>query len=63
MSGRIKKSKPKKEQETQVQDDTAVPETDTEILDYTDELLDEIDSLLEENAEQFINGYVQRGGE
>jgi ubiquitin-like protein Pup len=28
-----------------------------------DEILDEIDSLLEENAEEFVQGYVQKGGE
>ena len=28
-----------------------------------DELLDEIDDVLEENAEAFVQGYIQRGGE
>jgi ubiquitin-like protein Pup len=28
-----------------------------------DELLNEIDDILEENAEEFVKGYVQRGGE
>ena len=28
-----------------------------------DGILDEIDSLLEENAEEFVQGYVQKGGE
>jgi prokaryotic ubiquitin-like protein Pup len=28
-----------------------------------DDLLDEIDNVLEENAEEFVSGYVQRGGE
>jgi ubiquitin-like protein Pup len=28
-----------------------------------DALLNEIDDILEENAEEFVNGYVQRGGE
>ena len=28
-----------------------------------DEILDEVDSLLEENAEEFVQGYVQKGGE
>lgn len=31
--------------------------------DSYDELLDEIDGVLEENAEQFVQGFVQRGGE
>ncbi|OEY05044.1 ubiquitin-like protein Pup [Corynebacterium sp. Marseille-P4321] len=29
----------------------------------TDELLDEIDSLLENNAEEFVNSFVQKGGQ
>ncbi|MEI8321504.1 MAG: ubiquitin-like protein Pup [Actinomycetes bacterium] len=28
-----------------------------------DHLLDEIDSILETNAEDFVNSYVQKGGE
>lgn len=28
-----------------------------------DDLLDEIDGLLESNAEQFVRGYVQKGGQ
>jgi len=28
-----------------------------------DALLDEVDDVLEENAEEFVKGYVQRGGE
>jgi ubiquitin-like protein Pup len=28
-----------------------------------DEILDGIDELLEENAEEFVRGYVQKGGE
>lgn len=29
----------------------------------TDDLLDEIDGLLESNAEEFVRGYVQKGGQ
>lgn len=28
-----------------------------------DDLLDEVDSVLEENAEEFVSGYIQKGGE
>jgi ubiquitin-like protein Pup len=28
-----------------------------------DELLDEIDEVLEDNAEEFVRGYVQKGGQ
>ncbi len=34
-----------------------------EITEDVDDLLDEIDSVLEENAEEFVRGYVQKGGE
>ncbi len=33
------------------------------LLDGVDELLDEIDGVLEGNAEEFVRGYVQKGGE
>ena len=33
------------------------------LVDYADELLDEIDNLLEENAQEFIDCYVQANGE
>lgn len=32
-------------------------------LNDVDELLDEIDAILEANAEDFVRGYVQKGGE
>lgn len=28
-----------------------------------DDILDEIDLVLEENAEEFVKGYIQKGGE
>lgn len=34
-----------------------------ETLAHSDELLDEIDEILETNAEAFVKGYVQKGGE
>lgn len=33
------------------------------LTDDVDALLDEIDGVLEENAEEFVKGYVQKGGE
>lgn len=29
----------------------------------TDDILDEIDSVLEENAEDYVRGFVQKGGQ
>ena len=34
-----------------------------ELKDDLDALLDEVDGVLEENAEEFVKGYVQKGGE
>ena len=33
------------------------------IKDELDDLLDEVDAVLEENAEEFVKGYIQKGGE
>jgi prokaryotic ubiquitin-like protein Pup len=33
------------------------------LSDDIDEILDEIDAILEQNAEEFVNSYVQKGGE
>jgi ubiquitin-like protein Pup len=33
------------------------------LKDDLDDILDEIDEILEENAEEFVKGYVQKGGE
>jgi prokaryotic ubiquitin-like protein Pup len=51
-------------------DSAPVPEVDPEVAERhekltedVDDLLDEIDSVLEENAEEFVRGYVQKGGQ
>lgn len=36
---------------------------DTPVADETDDLLADIDDVLEENAEQFVKGFIQKGGE
>lgn len=41
----------------------AAAERHAEITEDVDDLLDEIDSVLEENAEEFVRGYVQKGGQ
>lgn len=40
-----------------------VQERHEKLSDDVDDILDEIDSVLEENAEDFVRGYVQKGGE
>lgn len=51
-------------------EETAAAEADPEVAERVeqisedvDDLLDEIDSVLEENAEEFVRGYVQKGGQ
>lgn len=41
-------------------DNAAAPQIQTS---DADDLLAEIDGLLEENAEEFVNSYVQKGGQ
>lgn len=48
-------------EQTEVDPETA--ERVEKVSEEVDDLLDEIDSVLEENAEEFIRGYVQKGGQ
>ncbi|WP_129359657.1 MULTISPECIES: ubiquitin-like protein Pup [Micrococcaceae] len=36
---------------------------DQGLVGETDDILDEIDSVLEENAEDYVRGFVQKGGQ
>jgi ubiquitin-like protein Pup len=51
--------------EVETASDTAsdVAERHEKLSDDVDSILDEIDDVLEENAEEFIRGYVQKGGQ
>lgn len=40
-----------------------VKERHDKLTDDVDSLLDEIDDVLEENAEEFVRGYIQKGGQ
>jgi ubiquitin-like protein Pup len=40
-----------------------VAERNEKLTEDVDDLLDEIDSVLEEYAEEFVRGYVQKGGQ
>lgn len=46
-------------------DEVAVPATTTETpaTSEVDSLLDEIDDVLETNSEEFVRGFVQKGGQ
>lgn len=64
MTERIRKQKPAP-QDKKVEEAPA-PQVDEEaekLKAETDALLDEIDGLLEENAQEFVNNYVQKGGQ
>ena len=43
--------------------DTDVQERHEKLTEDVDAILDEIDDVLEENAEEFVRGYVQKGGQ
>jgi ubiquitin-like protein Pup len=62
---RVQKSKSTAKREAKLEEDVqAKKDQDAEALKAeSDALLDEIDALLEENAEEFVKGYVQKGGE
>lgn len=57
-------SAPRSPQEQSGAEDTAAAAERKEQLDEdVDALLDEIDDVLEENAEEFVRGFVQKGGQ
>src|SRR5256714_426399 len=65
--GQSQSGKSRKDEEF---DEGPGPEANPEVSDRVekigedvDDLLDEIDSVLEENAEEFVRGYVQKGGQ
>ena len=68
MSTQDHKSPQRRNDEPDGPDDDATPApagaTTKEGLDEdTDGVLDEIDSVLESNAEEFVRGFVQKGGQ
>ncbi|MDQ1631399.1 MAG: prokaryotic ubiquitin-like protein Pup [Frankiaceae bacterium] len=51
------------EVETTTEAKSDVAERQGKLSDDVDAILDEIDDVLEENAEEFIRGYIQKGGQ
>jgi ubiquitin-like protein Pup len=47
----------------QVEVSEDVQERKERLDDDVDSILDEIDEVLEENAEEFVRGFVQKGGQ
>jgi ubiquitin-like protein Pup len=60
---KTKPARPAKEEQQATTGTTTLAKKGDELKESIDKLLDEIDDLLEENAEEFVAGYVQRGGE
>jgi prokaryotic ubiquitin-like protein Pup len=65
--GQSQSGKARRDQEV---DEAPAPEVNPEVAERheqltedVDDLLDEIDAVLEENAEEFVRGYVQKGGQ
>jgi ubiquitin-like protein Pup len=51
------------EAEVDEQATSDLKERHEKLSEDVDSLLDEIDDVLEENAEEFVKGYVQKGGQ
>ena len=58
-----KNSKSDSETETEVEELPGKSESGEALKAELDDLLDEIDEVLETNAEDFVKGYVQKGGQ
>lgn len=54
-------SAPLEQSQLQISHQTA--EVNQNLVSEVDDILAEIDGLLEENAEDFVKGFVQKGGE
>lgn len=62
MSERVQKEKSSARRETEVAE-SATADSKEALKAEMDDLLDEIEDVLEENAEEFVKGYIQKGGE
>ena len=64
MAEQIRKGKQDKATETEeIVDVPTTSEQGEKVKAELDDLLDEIDEVLETNAEDFVKGYVQKGGQ
>lgn len=50
-------------EQSEVQISQQGTEVNQELVSEVDDILAEIDGLLEENAEDFVKGFVQKGGQ
>lgn len=64
MAEQMRKTAQQPEQPAQRENESARIRDRGEKLDkHVEALLNDIDDVLEENAEEFVKGYIQRGGE
>lgn len=66
-SGGQQRKQPRRNEDVETTESEEVSEELKErqdkLADDVDSMLDEIDEVLEENAEDFVRGFVQKGGE
>jgi ubiquitin-like protein Pup len=62
-SSRGKYTGSERDDAAELPDATKASENKTALDDDIDAILDEIDDVLEENAEEFVRGFVQKGGQ
>ena len=60
---RMSASEPLGQEQAQEQELTPASHSAVQDVSEVDDLLDEIDGLLAENAEDFVTGFVQKGGQ
>ena len=60
---RMSASEPLGQEQAQEQELTLASHSAVQDVGEVDDLLDEIDGLLAENAEDFVTGFVQKGGQ
>ena len=60
---RMSASEPLGQEQAQEQELTLASHSAVQDVSEVDDLLDEIDGLLAENAEDFVTGFVQTGGQ
>lgn len=63
MAEHVHKEKTKSETKEEIEEVEPKNLENVALAEDVDDLLEEIDSVLEENAEEFIRGYVQKGGQ
>ena len=60
---RMSASEPLGQEQAQEQELTLASHSAVQDVSEVDDLLDEIDGLLAENADDFVTGFVQKGGQ